>query len=219
MTTIFAAIDAETELNALRFNASTADLAYCDPEIARFVELAVAHDLPPSVFEVPGGVFPWWVPEVLWNVPMWLHWLGSEYDASIDELAHTQLNFTDQLSTDLLKRRQVFSWETTEHSFCTSVSGLMDGTSAAFKSQVLSMFISPNRFASNLSRLTNVDLATLGSMRDHSGILYRPQDWCTPEEMSAALMASVLLGNEPKTDAAGRSIVLLKKREFPFRRR
>lgn len=213
----FAAIATVPSVNQLSFSATTADLAYRDPEIARFVALAVAHDLPPSVFEVPGRVFPWFIPEALWDAPMWVHWLGSKYDASIGELAHTELTFNDQLSTDLLKRRQVLCWETMEHSFCTSASGLWDGINASVKSEVLSMFISPNRFASNLSRLTIEDAVTLDLMRDHSGILYRPQDWRTPEEMAAALMASVLLGNEPKTDAAGRSIVLLRKRAFPHR--
>ncbi|TXH87201.1 MAG: hypothetical protein E6Q78_14860 [Rhodoferax sp.] len=217
MTTIFAAIDAETELNRLRFSAPTADLAYLDPEIARFVALAVAHDLPPSVFEVPGRVFPWFVPEALWDAPMWVHWVGSRHAHAVDKLAHAELSFDDHVSTDLLQRRQALCWDTAEHSFCTSARGLQDGINTAVEQEVLSVFISPTRFASNLARLTVEDVTTLGLMQDHSGTQYRPQDWHSPEDMSAALMASVLLGNEPKTDAAGRSIVLLKKRAFPHR--
>lgn len=217
MTTIFAAIDAETELNTLRFSAPTADLAYRDPEIARFVALAVAHDLPPSVFEVPGRVFPWFVPEALWAVPMWVHWLGCDFHTSIDELATAQLSFDDHVSTDLLKRRQVLCWDTAAHSFCTSARWLQDGINMAVKQQVLSVFISPTRFASNLASLTVEDVTTLSLMQDHSGTQFRPQEWHSPKEMAAALMASVLLGNEPKTDVAGRSIVLLKKRAFPHR--
>ncbi|OYQ41802.1 hypothetical protein CHU94_05365 [Rhodoferax sp. TH121] len=219
MTTIFAAIDIEAEQNPLRLSAPTADMAYRDPEIARFVALAVAHDLPPSVFEVPGRVFPWLVPEELWDAPMWVHWVGKEYAHAVDQLAHTELSFNDQISTDLLKRRQVLCWDTAAHSFCTGARGLQDGINMALKQGVLSVFISPTRFASNLARLTVEDVTTLGLMQDHSGTQYRPQEWHSPEKMSAALMASVLLGNEPKTDTAGRSIVLLKTRAFPFRAR
>jgi hypothetical protein len=219
MTTIFAAIDAETELNTLRFSAPTADLAYRDPEIARFVALAVAHDLPPSVFEVPGRVFPWYIPEARWDSPTWVHWLGCDFHASIDELATAQVSFDDHVSTDLLQRRQVLCWDTAAHSFCASARGLQDGINMAVKQEVLSLFISPTRFGSNLARLTVEDATQLSLMQDHSGTQYRPHEWHSPEEMSAALMASVLLGNEPKTDAAGRSIVLLRKRAFPFRAR
>lgn len=212
----FTSIDVETDLDSLRFSAPTADIAHHDPEIARFVELAAAHSLPPSVFEVPSWVFPWLVPEALWNAPMWVHWLGNEYDDVIDELAHAQISFGDHISTDLLKRRQMLYWGTTTHSFCTSARGLQDGINASVKKEVLSVFVSPTRFVSNLARLTEVDMTQLQLMQDHSGVLYRPHDWHSPKEMSAALMASVLQGNEPKADPAGRSIVLLKKRAFPY---
>ncbi len=212
----FTPIDVETDLDSLRFSVSTADIAHHDREIARFVELATAHKLPPSVFEVPGWVFPWLVPESLWHAPMWVHWLSSEYDDVIDELAHAQVSFDDHISTDLLKRRQVLCWNASTHSFCTSARGLQDGMNTSVKQEVLALFVSPTRFASNLARLTEVDVIQLQLMQDHSGVQYRPQDWHSRQEMSAALMASVLQGNEPKADPVGRSIVLLKKRAFPY---
>lgn len=197
----------------LRFSAPTADLAWHDPEIARFVERAMAAHLQPSVFEVRGRMFPFFAPESNWDAPMLLHWLGDGYDDVIDELAHVQLGFQDHISTDLLRRRQVLTWKTETHAFCASAVAL----SGSLKpdSELLSVFISPARFVSNVSSVDVDMLIQLSVMAQHSGRAYRPQDWHTDEEMFSALVASVLRGNEPKVDEDGRRIVLLKKRALP----
>lgn len=53
MPAIFAAIDIEPDLESLPPVQRTHHLTYHDPEIARFVERAIAQNLPPSVFELP----------------------------------------------------------------------------------------------------------------------------------------------------------------------
>ena len=73
MHATFTPIDIEAELDCLRFSARTADLAYHDTEIARFVKRAVAQKLPPAVLELSGRYFPFFFPEILWNAPVWVH--------------------------------------------------------------------------------------------------------------------------------------------------
>lgn len=46
-------------------------------------------------------------------------------------------------------------------------------------------------------------LLELSDLARYSGSHYRPNEQCSREELSAALVRSVLLGNEPKTDEAG----------------
>lgn len=215
MTAIFTAIDIEADLDSLKFSAPTADLAFHDTEIARFVALAIAQDLPPSVFEVSGQTFPWFVPEVLHSAPMWVHWLGEGYDDVIDELAHVRLAVGDHYSTDLLKRREMLSWNTTSHAFRTSARGLVNSLRTACDNEVLSLFISPDRFVSNPAWVSDDLLMDLNTLAHYSGSQYRPHDQFSREELSVALVRSVLRGNEPKVDNEGREIVLLNKRGLP----
>lgn len=215
MPSLFAPIDIEADLESLRFSAPTAHLAYHDTEIERFVERAIAQKLPPSVFELPAWVFPYFVPEVLHSAPMWLHWLGDGYDDVIDELAHVRVAAADHYSTDLLHRREMLAFNTTSHAFCTSARGLVSSLHCACDNEVLSLFVSPTRFVCNPTWVSDDLLLDLNTQAHYSGTQYRPHDQFSREELSAALVRSVLLGNEPKVDDEGREIVLLKKRALP----
>lgn len=215
MPAAFTPIDIEADLNCLRFSARTADLAYHDTEIARFVKRAVAQKLPPAVLELSGRHFPFFFPEILWNAPVWVHWLGNGFDDVIDELAHVRVEPADQYSTDCLKRRQVLRWNTGTHSFCTSPRGLVRSLNSAVDNEVLSLFISPERFACNPTWIGEDLMDDLMVMANYCGSRYRAHDQLSRDELSRALVRSVLLGNEPKTDENGRQIVMLRKHALP----
>ncbi|WP_288379761.1 hypothetical protein [uncultured Massilia sp.] len=217
MTSILHPIDFDAKLKSLGVSGPTLELSYQDTEVARFVKRATMHQLPPSVFQVTGRMFPWFVPEEYWDTPMWVHWLGDGYDHLFDELAHVYPVANLHYSTDLLKCREMLCWNTSSTAFCASgkTGGLGDTVYSAENGDVLSVFISPGRFMFNLLQVSERLRYNLNMMSCDTGYLYEPNEQFSDEERSAALVGSVLFGNEPKVDSRGREIVLLKRRALP----
>lgn len=204
----------ENYVDDLHFCARTDDAAYHDTEIARFVKHAITRKLPPSVFEVPAKVFPWLVPEDMWHTPMWVLWVGSGYADAILELMDTHPTVTTHDSTDLLTRSPVFMWKTSSYAFCVKASAMLDSAVRNSDSQVLTAFISPERFAINRIWLDS-DFQAEVLTHLHRSLTYNPHALFKRKTLESAQRCALAFGNEPRTIGTERQIIRLEKRVFP----
>lgn len=215
MSDIFHAKFIDYCLSDTGFAVRTSFVAYQDPKVARFVERATAERLGPSVFELTGEVFPWSVPRRHLDTPLWAHWLGSDLDDVMEELYDMDPVADVHRSNDLCKRREMLCWNTSTHAICTSARGLTSSLRKAHGSFVMSVFISPNFFVSTPVRVNDALVNELNKLAAASAVASHLPGLHSQSERSTALVRSVLMGNEPKHDAVGREIVLLKKRALP----
>lgn len=202
-------------LSDVGFAARTSFVAYQDPNVARFVERATAAHLGPSVFELTGEVFPLCVPRRHLDTPLWVHWLGSDLDEVMQELVDLAPVADVHLSNDLSKRREMLCWNTSIHAICTSAQALTASLRKAHGSIVMSVFVSPNVFVSTPVWVSDDLVNELNALAAASVSVRQLHGLYSQTERSTAMLRSVLMGNEPKHDAAGREIVLLKKRALP----
>lgn len=217
MSTIFTSNDSHPYACTRPFAAYTPEVAYHDPEVARLVARASQEKLGPSVMELKGQAFPWVVPVSHHNAPMWLHWLGDGFDEAIRELPGTTPTAEVHRSNDLLQRREVICWNTSEHAFCASARGLTASLSQARtrSGHVLAVFLSATVFASVPVTVGPELLTELGALAATTDSQFHPLGQFSRSELATALLRSVLMGNEPAKDGVGREIVLLKKRALP----
>lgn len=215
MNHIFAAIAIEADLDRLHFCADTVDLAAKDSELARFVEFATSSDLAPSVFEVPGIMFPTLIPEVLWRAPMWVHWLGAGLDEVVDELVQVKVEPSSVYTTDLRQRVLAHRFRTSRLDIYSPEEPLGRSACAAYDNEVLSLFVTPTRVVSRPQWLDEGYFDCLNATGHHCGSDYEPTALFTKDELDGALLRSVLRGNWPTEDPEGRPMLLLQSAELP----
>jgi len=215
MQHIFSPIAIEADLDRLRFCAPTANLAARDRELARFVDYARSAEMAPCVFEVPGIMFPTLIPLALWEAPMWVHWLGPDFDEVMDELAETKVEPSSVFTTDLRRREVANCFRTSKLDIYTFESALTRSASAAYDNEVLSIFVSPAKVVSRPQWLDEGYFDCLNATGHHCGISYRPTALFTKDELDGALLRSVLCGNWPTEDPEGRPMLLLESAVLP----
>jgi hypothetical protein len=212
VTHIFTATDVGADLQNMRFGADTSDVMFFDDAMADFVHQATDFKLSSSIFTLRGHTFPGLVPKTLRNTPVWLVWLYEEVHADGLPLSCTYPTVDLHTSTDLLKRRMVLAWNVGARSYCASALSMNHHLNACLNENLLMFVVSPRRFSAHPWSLDDELANQLNEIGPRCGSDYNPLEHHSTEALSHALVKSVFLGNEPKTDPSGRELILLKHR-------
>lgn len=194
----------------LPFAANTSDLAVLDDALAEVVVVADAVFDGPAVVETRAGTLGAIVPPSMHDNPMWVIVLPDEFSGHVDALMALEPEVRNQTSVDLQMRRTTLEWRLSAHCITLYPEPLRAIHAACPNGTIVLAFVTKARTAVRTLRVDDELMCDLQGQGINAGCNYRPSRFHTSQELADARVRAVLMGNEPKFDEDGRTIVPLK---------
>lgn len=198
------------QANWLPFSANTSDLISLDDSLAELVEVADSVFNGPAVVESRAGTLGALVPAHLHSNPLWVVVLPNEFSGHVDALIALEPEVRNQTSVDLQMRRTTMEWRLPAHCITLYPEPLRAIHAAYPNGTIVLAFVTKARTTVRTLRVDDELMCDLQGQGINTGCNYRPSSFHTSQELADARVRAVLLGNAPKFDEDGRTIVPLK---------
>lgn len=200
-----------TSTTPFYFEASCSHASALDPNFGMFVSTAASQLDGPSIIESVANEFSSLIPAEYLHLPLLCIYLDDEHADQFNEVKNVEPEQGCIDTVDMMQRRSTLHWETRTHNFhaCTWQIHATLNLGGEWGELVLAV-MSPQRVALRTLKVGDDFLLPIQAQEARSGINYRPYREHNDDALEAALLESVLLGNEEKCDEEGRRLVRLK---------